>query len=100
MTVVDDILKALGLGVTPASGTRDFLRFFLSAADQARVKPGTLTISEGPIDGPATMEVSFTTAPPLAGPPQLRPLFPGALTFTADAAGSGTLPEPAATDLT
>lgn len=100
MTVVDDILKALGLGVTPASGNRDFLRFFLSTADQARVKPGSLTVSEGPIDGPASMEVSFTILDPLAGAPQLRPLFPGAMTFSADPAAPGTLPEPAATDLT
>ena len=46
------------------------------------------------------MEVSFTIGDPLAGAPQLRPLFPGAMTFTADPAAPGALPEPAATDLT
>ncbi|MBK7820667.1 MAG: hypothetical protein IPJ61_06230 [Tessaracoccus sp.] len=97
---VEDILAALGLTLTPAWAPRAFLRFFLSAADAARVAPGSLRVSEGPLDGPASMDVSFTVLDPLAGPPQLRPLFPGALTFVADPAAPGTLPEPAATQLT
>jgi hypothetical protein len=79
---------------------RDFLRFFLSAADQARVKPGSLTVSEGPLLGPGALDLSFTVLNPAAGAPQLRPLFPGTVTFIADPAAPGILPDPAATDLT
>lgn len=100
MTVFTDILAALGLAQVPGGGPRDFLRFFLSAADQARVKPGSFAVSEGPLNGPAAMDVSFTIVDPVNGAPQLRPLFPGAVTYTADPAAPGTLPLPAATDLT
>lgn len=75
---VEDILAALGLALTPAWAPRNFLRFFLSAADAARIVPGSLQVSEGPLDGPAAMDVSFTVADPQAGAPQLRPLFPEA----------------------
>ena len=83
---VEDILAALGLALTPAWAPRNFLRFFLSAADAARIVPGSLQVSEGPLDGPAAMDVSFTVADPQAGAPQLRPLFPGSLAFVADPA--------------
>ena len=97
---VEDILAALGLALTPAWAPRNFLRFFLSAADAARIVPGSLQVSEGPLDGPAAMDVSFTVADPQAGAPQLRPLFPGSLAFVADPAAPGALPEPGAIQLT
>jgi len=60
VTVVDDILQALGLAQPAVTGPRDFLRFFLSAADQARVVPGSLKIDEGVLGAGNAMTVSFT----------------------------------------
>lgn len=100
MTVVDDILQALGLAQPAVTGPRDFLRFFLSAADQARVVPGSLKIDEGVLGAGNAMTVSFTVVDPAGGAPQLRPLFPGSVTFVADPAAPGTQPVPSAITLT
>jgi hypothetical protein len=77
---------------------RDFLRFFLSATDQARVDPASITVSD--VASTQALQVSFKVTDPAAGAPQVRPLFPGAMTFIAAAAAPGVTPEPATIALT
>ncbi|GAA1869451.1 hypothetical protein [Asanoa iriomotensis] len=80
---------------------RDFLRFFLSATDQARVDPASVTITEAALtNAQQALTITFKITNPAAGPPQIRPLFPGSVVYVADPAAPGSLPEPAATDVT
>jgi hypothetical protein len=51
----------------------DFLRFFLSTADQVRVAPASVTVTD--------LGQSLS-----AGPPQLCPIIPGAMLYRADPA--------------
>jgi hypothetical protein len=79
---------------------RDFLRFFLSAADQARVVPASVTVTDVGLSDPAgsayqALRIGFTINNPAAGPPQLRPLFPGAMLYKAEPGSPGNLPDPA-----
>lgn len=82
---------------------RDFLRFFLSATDQARVDPASVTVIDVPPGNSTAADqalISFTITNPAAGAPQLRPVFPGFLRYEASPVAPGDLPEPAAIDLT
>lgn len=80
---------------------RDFLRFFLSATDQARVDPASVTMTEAALtSAQQVLKIDFKITNPAAGAPQIRPLFPGSVFYFADPAAPGTLPEPAATDVT
>lgn len=87
---------------------RDFLRFLLSSADQARVDPASVTVSDvaalpvpgGALAGRGALLISFRVTDPAAGAPQLRPLFPGGVQYLASAGAPGTLPEPDAVVLT
>ena len=87
---------------------RDFLRFFLSAADEARVDAASITVSDvsspyvrnGLLFGNQSLKITFRITNPAAGAPALRPLFPGSTKFLAQAGAPGTLPEPAAINLT
>jgi hypothetical protein len=83
---------------------RDVLRFFLSAGDQARVDPASVTATDVPpgvlTGAHQALRVDFTITNPAAGAPQLRTLFPGALSYRADPSAPGVLPEPAVTELT
>ena len=86
---------------------RDFLRFFLSTADQARVDPASVAVSDvaslpvlGALAGIGALQISFRITNPAAGAPQLRPLFPGNMQYLAQPGAPGALPEPDAVDLT
>lgn len=86
---------------------RDFLRFFLSAADQARVDAASITVADVPLPylrdaflyGFQSLQVSFRITDPANGAPQLRPLFPGSVQFLEEPGTPGNLPEPAAINL-
>jgi hypothetical protein len=66
---------------------RDFLRFFLSAADQARVDAASIAVADVPLSyvrdaylyGYQSLQVSFRITDPANGSPQLRPLLPGSI---------------------
>lgn len=77
---------------------RDFLRFFLSSTDQSRIDPASLTVTDLPSNDPSgayqALRIGFTVTNPGAGPPQLRPVFPGSLLYRADDGAPGDLPEP------
>jgi hypothetical protein len=78
---------------------RDFLRFFLSSADQARVNPASVTAVDlspavNSFGGDIT-QISFTINNPAAGAPQLLPIFPGIMIYEAEPGAPGDLPEPA-----
>ncbi len=80
---------------------RDFLRFLFSTADLARIEAGSVTIAEvgaepaAPMDPqPQALKIAFKVTNPAAGAPQIRPLFPGALTFLVDPADAANLPKP------
>ncbi|WP_438019879.1 hypothetical protein WMF18_12775 [Sorangium sp. So ce315] len=87
---------------------RDFLRFFLSAADQARVDPASVTVGDVPpgvvpdgyLYAPQALQINFRIKDPAAGAPRLLPLFPGAVRWLAEPGTPGDLPEPAAVDVT
>ena len=78
---------------------RDFLRFFLSAADQARVNPASVTAVDLPPPvnsfGADMARISFKINDPAAGAPQLLPIFPGIMIYEAEPGAPGNLPEPA-----
>lgn len=81
---------------------RDFLRFFLSAADQARVDAASIAIADVPLSyvrdaylyGYQSLQVSFRITDPANGSPQLRPLFPGSIQYRDEPGTPGNLPGP------
>jgi len=87
---------------------RDFLRFFLSAADQARVEAASIGVADVPLPyvrdallyGYQSLQITFRITDPGNGAPQLRPLFPGSVQFLEEPGTPGALPDPAAINLT
>jgi hypothetical protein len=76
---------------------RDFLRFILSEADQARVDSASVTVIDTPPGNSTGADhalISFRITNPAAGAPQLRPAFPGFLRYEASPVAPGNLPEP------
>lgn len=102
MTVLDEV-TAVTLALRPARRPwqrRDFLRFLLFKEDQDRITGAIQTqdvnYGNSPVAGapyPQALELSITVGNPADGPPQLRPLFPGRLTFMVDT--PATIPQPA-----
>jgi len=87
---------------------RDFLRFFLSAADQARVAPASIAIADVPrpyvrdayLYAYQSLQVTFRITDPANGAPQLRPMFPGSVEYLAEPGTPGVIPDPATINLT
>jgi hypothetical protein len=97
-----DTLTAVTLGLRRARAApiqRDFLRFPLTSHDQARVtgpvQADDVAYAAAPAAGaayPQSLRLRFSLRDPASGAPQLRPLFPGKLTFIADPAAPGVAP--------
>ena len=94
MTLLDDVLTALGLMV-PAAVSRVALRYPLRTADQGRLAAGA-RIGSGAPAHPDRMVLSFTVTDPAAGAPAVMPLFPGRMSFVADPTAPGIVPDPEA----
>lgn len=82
---------------------RDFLRFPIDAADQARVIPSTIQVADMPggtnvLPVAHTLRIKFGVNNPLNGPPRLRPMFPGYMLFIPDATDTRIQPTAAQVD--
>ncbi len=81
---------------------RNFLRFLFSAADQARIDASSIRVEDIPYSAtptsnqpyPQALQLSFTVTDPENGPLEIRPLFPGKMTFIVDNSSLGILPAP------
>ena len=81
---------------------RKVLRFLFSKDDAAQVDPETIVVQDAPYAAspvagkpyPQSMDITFSLASDKKVAPQVRPLFPGAMTFLADADAPGKFPAP------
>jgi hypothetical protein len=78
----------------------NFLLFPLSAADQARLVPGSITVADEFVDHTHALKLSFTVADPENGAPQIQLLWPGRMDFRPDPADPGSRPSPEAVEFT
>jgi hypothetical protein len=82
---------------------RNFLRFPIDWADQDRITLSTIQVEDAP-GGPNALPVAqslglkFRIGDPAAGPPQLRPFFPGRMVFIPDPGDSRIQPTAAQVD--
>ena len=87
---------------------RKVLRFLFSKDDAAQVDPETIVVQDAPYAAspvagkpyPQSMDITFSLASDKKVAPQVRPLFPGTITFLADDSALGEIPEPSDVALT
>ena len=81
---------------------RNVLRFLFSKDDAVQVNPETIVVQDAPYAAspvagepyPQSMDITFSLASDKKVAPQVRPLFPGAMTFLGDADATGEFPTP------
>lgn len=81
---------------------RDVLRFLFSDSDCARIDPATIATQDAPLAAtpadnaiyPQSLQIGFRLNAGETTPPQVRALFPGAISFLPDPSAPGATPEP------
>lgn len=76
------------------------LLFFLTGADQARIDPGSVQVSDEFLDHTHALKISFTITDPQNGAPEIRLLWPGRMDFRPNPQYPGVLPMPAGVEFT
>jgi len=85
-----------------------YFRFLFSEEDQQRIDLNSIQVEDVPYSNdpqsgqpyPQSLKLNFKINDPENGAPEIWPLFPGNLTFIADAAASGILPRSSRVELT